>query len=279
MPAENGAFTLLPSLSRYRRPSKSRGKKVAEALIAKLQTQLMDKKHSKPCFPQQQQHYSTRPGICSELDMTRENRNATRNRPAAPRTGRSACVVGPHQAGGSVSVDVGLSRANHDGTGGSDSRSSRTARADLGNMLELLAPACPEGISTLNDGETTAVAGGIEGANMPGASKDEHSSTGAAGGDGTCSMKDISNDNFANRTAGNKAPGISITSSVTAIPGSDNGRISRKDCEFFEMLPHSASEVTSADVWSQLDSYIHRRSEVARTNRHFRVIEAIHKVA
>lgn len=141
-------------------------------------------------------------------------------------------------------------------------------------MVGLLSPACPEDTSNLDDRETTAVAGGIEGANMLGAKKSQQGNTGASGGDGACSGKDITNDKFDSRTAGNKVPDINITSSVPAMSGSGNG----KDGEVFEMLPHDASEVTSVDVWSQLDNYIHRRSEVARTNGHIRVIEAIHKV-
>lgn len=211
--------------------------------------------------------------------MTRQNRNATRNRTAAPRTGRSACVVGPHEEDGSVSVVSGLSRGSYGGTGGSNSRNSRSACTDLGNMVDPLAQACPEDSSTFDDGETTAVACGIEGANMARDRNDQQGSTCSAEGDGACSGKDITNDDFDNRTAGNKVPDINITSSEPAMSGSGNGQISRKDGEVIEMLPHDASEVTSVDVWSQLDSYIHRRSEVARTNRHIRVIEAIHKVA
>lgn len=46
-----------------------------------------------------------------------------------------------------------------------------------------------------------------------------------------------------------------------------------------ELLPcGSSSEVTSGDVWGMLDSYVHRRSEVARANRHLSVIEAMRKV-
>ncbi|CAM9180566.1 unnamed protein product [Hapterophycus canaliculatus] len=45
-----------------------------------------------------------------------------------------------------------------------------------------------------------------------------------------------------------------------------------------ELLPcGSSSEITSGDVWGMLDSYVHRRSEVARANRHLRVIEAMRK--
>lgn len=57
--------------------------------------------------------------------------------------------------------------------------------------------------------------------------------------------------------------------------GEDNG-----DAEDIpELLPcGSSSEVTSGDVWGMLDSYVHRRSEVARANRHLSVIEAMRKV-
>ncbi|CAM9415816.1 unnamed protein product, partial [Scytosiphon promiscuus] len=45
-----------------------------------------------------------------------------------------------------------------------------------------------------------------------------------------------------------------------------------------ELLPcGSSSEITSGDVWGMLDSYVHRRSEVARANRHLSVIEAMRK--
>lgn len=40
----------------------------------------------------------------------------------------------------------------------------------------------------------------------------------------------------------------------------------------------SGVAVTSTDVWSMLDSYVHRRSEVARANRHVRAIEAMRRV-
>lgn len=45
-----------------------------------------------------------------------------------------------------------------------------------------------------------------------------------------------------------------------------------------ELLPCGSSEISSADVWSMLDSYINQRSEVARANRHVRAIEAMRKV-
>lgn len=51
-----------------------------------------------------------------------------------------------------------------------------------------------------------------------------------------------------------------------------------------ELLPRGGgggggSEVTSGDVWGMLDSYVHRRSEVARANRHLGAIEAMRKVS
>lgn len=46
-----------------------------------------------------------------------------------------------------------------------------------------------------------------------------------------------------------------------------------------ELLPcSSGSEITSGDVWGMLDSYVHRRSEVTRANRHLGVIEAMRRV-
>lgn len=46
-----------------------------------------------------------------------------------------------------------------------------------------------------------------------------------------------------------------------------------------ELLPcGSGSEVTSGDVWGMLDSYVHRRSEVARANRHLGAIQAMRRV-
>ena len=46
-----------------------------------------------------------------------------------------------------------------------------------------------------------------------------------------------------------------------------------------ELLPcGSGSEVTTGDVWGMLDSYVHRRSEVARANRHLGAIEAMRRV-
>ncbi|CAN0507543.1 unnamed protein product [Ectocarpus sp. 12 AP-2014] len=39
----------------------------------------------------------------------------------------------------------------------------------------------------------------------------------------------------------------------------------------------SGTEISSGDVWGMLDSYVHRRSEVARAKRHLGVIEAMRK--
>lgn len=40
----------------------------------------------------------------------------------------------------------------------------------------------------------------------------------------------------------------------------------------------SGTDISSGDVWGMLDSYVHRRSEVARAKRHLGVIEAMRKV-
>lgn len=51
------------------------------------------------------------------------------------------------------------------------------------------------------------------------------------------------------------------------------------DDDIPELFPcGSGSEVTTGDVWGMLDSYVHRRSEVARANRHLGAIEAMRRV-
>eukprot|EP00752_Nemacystus_decipiens_P006156 g5554.t1 len=50
------------------------------------------------------------------------------------------------------------------------------------------------------------------------------------------------------------------------------------DDDIPELLPcGSGSEITTGDVWGVLDSYVHRRSEVARANRHLGAIEAMRR--
>lgn len=45
-----------------------------------------------------------------------------------------------------------------------------------------------------------------------------------------------------------------------------------------ELPPPDRSDVRSADVWSMLDNYVHRRAEVAKANRHVQAIEVMRRV-
>ena len=47
----------------------------------------------------------------------------------------------------------------------------------------------------------------------------------------------------------------------------------------FGALRPGGSDVSSTDVWTMLDSYVHGRAEVAKANRHVRAIEAMRRVS
>lgn len=71
--------------------------------------------------------------------------------------------------------------------------------------------------------------------------------------------------------------------SVGRWSGTDHGEDHEKDKHgeadsTAELPPPDHSDISSADVWSLLDNYVHRRAEVAKANRHVRAIEAMRRV-
>lgn len=83
----------------------------------------------------------------------------------------------------------------------------------------------------------------------------------------------------ASMTAAGRELQVPPESGDKARPTNKDRARGEEDDDIPELLPcGSGSEVTSGDVWGMLDSYVHRRSEVARANRHLGAIEAMRRV-
>ena len=160
---------------------------------------------------------------------------------------------------------------------GNSSRNSQAASLDRSEVTEPLMPAWSEGTNIFDSGKTSTVERDTGNVSTRGGRKRRRSYADVVEGDVTCRGNECSDVSSKIGTGGHRTQENS--SSETATPGDKSGRGDEEEGEVSEALPRTVSEVTSTDVWSQLDSYVHRRqSEVARAKRHVRVIDAMCKV-
>lgn len=295
-------------------PRKRRRKKQAEAVLANLHAQLSDTASSRQCFPSQgntcarrfahpdtstirKPWNSSRPPpqpraptgravlLLDGQENTRDQDTAMgSSNIAAAGEGRYACKSCGYTDSGSAITTFPRVGVCVEVEGDADDASSERLGSDRGKVSGLLVPARPETCRGTEVGEKS---------NVPRATRNVGPGNAAKGETAMSSeCKKRRRNTVSTSSRAGSCDGDSRSISVAKTDGEKthkdlggatgaqgkNGQEGGEVEDIPEILAHNSSELTSSDVWGMLNSYVHRRSEVAKANRHVRAIEAMRKV-
>ncbi|CAN0333463.1 unnamed protein product, partial [Laminaria digitata] len=253
----------------------SRRKKRADTIIAELQAQLnISFLPSRPTGASRVSPYPNHALRARVAPMKGPWSSRPSPRPSPP-TGRAKLKV---RECGETSVENGVLPGRGEGRADDASEAAAGDRAGRNGskVSSLLVPARPSGGRTRGD---TANAGSYVAADALAVLDDAAAANGLLPSAGGRKRRRNSGKGVLSGSSSSCGDGMSVGRWSSTDHGGDREKDQGGEADNpLEMLPPpDRSDVSSADVWSMLNNYVHRRVEVAKANRHVRAIEAMRR--
>ncbi len=232
---------------------RNRRKKQAEAAVVDLQAQLsvaLSSAYGRPCSPSYINLSPRRP----------EKKPWNSPRPSAPWRGKTLLPQSSDAGGGCRKTKVSALLVPARKSRGKEEEDEEENEGEKETV----------DVAVSKNGEVVATVPPMEGAAAAG------TAAAAAAAAAIAPVGERERGRSPGRGSGAEAP---TTTDGARAGGHDGGERACDDDDIPELLPcDTGSKVSTGDVWGMLDSYVHRRSEVARAHRHLGVIEAMRRV-